>query len=49
MAGALHAAEGGQQRAGIDAEDAPGDLLDALGYSVAVHGFESQGFEDEHF
>jgi len=48
-AGALEASEGGEERAGVDAEDAVADLLDAEGDAVAVHGLEREGFEDEHF
>ena len=48
-AGTFHAAERGEQRTGIDAEDAVADLFNAKGNAVAMHGFESQGFEDQHF
>lgn len=48
-ASALHAAEGGKEGAGIDAEGAVADLLDAQGDAVAMHGLEGEGFEDEHF
>src|SRR5580700_2267073 len=48
-AGALHAAERGQKRAGIDAENAAADLLDAESDAVAVHGLEVEGLEDQHF
>jgi len=47
--GALEAGEGGEEGAGVDAEDAVADLLDAQGDTVAVHGLEGEGFEDEHF
>jgi hypothetical protein len=48
-AGAFHAAEGGEQGTGIDAEDAVADLLNAQGNAVTVHGLQGEGFEDQHF
>jgi hypothetical protein len=45
----MRAARSSRTRAGIDAEDAVADLLDAEGYTVAMHGFEGEGFEDQHF
>ena len=48
-AGALEASEGGEEGAGVDAEDAVAGLLDAEGDAVAVHGLKGEGFEDQHF
>src|SRR5450631_1494679 len=45
---ALHPAKSWKQGSRVDAEDAGADLLNAQGYAVAVHGFESQGLEDQH-
>jgi hypothetical protein len=47
--GAFEAGEGGEERAGVDAEDAVADLLDPQGDAIAVHGLEGEGFEDQHF
>jgi hypothetical protein len=46
--GALEAGEGGEEGAGVYAEDAVAGLLDAQGDAVAVHGLEGEGLEDEH-
>src|SRR6185503_3820629 len=40
--------ESGEKRAGVDLEGAVADLLEAHADAVAVHGLESEGFEDEH-
>src|SRR6201999_3222355 len=48
-AGAVEAAKGGEQRAGVDAKDGVADVLEAEGNAVAVQGLEGAGFEDEHF
>ncbi len=43
----LQAVQGGKERAGLDAEDAAGGLLDPAGDAEAVHGFEREGFQDQ--
>src|SRR5579862_1301037 len=48
VSGTFHAAERREQGTGIHAENAAADLLDAQGYSIAVHRLKSQGLEDEH-
>src|SRR5215470_16581037 len=45
---ALQALQRGQERAGIDLKHAAGDLLDPPGDAKAMHGLQTQGFEDQH-
>src|SRR5512138_972972 len=44
----LEAAEGGVERALLDAEDVAGGVLDPAGHGVAVRGSEEERLEDEN-
>src|SRR6185437_6306019 len=45
---AIEAAKGREQRAGVHAEDAAADLLDAEGDAVAMERLEGERLEDQH-
>lgn len=49
VAGAFHAAKRREQGTCVHAEDAAADLLYAKSDTVAVHGLEGQGLQDQHF